>query len=140
MKSFLLKLAGREEGPYAESRIAQMFADRRVNRSTPCKPETGGEWKTIDDYLPILKYGTQLPPPTPKPRASVTASMGDYSRVALVDLDIPFMSILKMMFKWVAAGFIVFCCFLPFALAAWFIIFAAIASFLGQVFSTPHQP
>src|SRR3954463_4464883 len=140
MKSFLLKLAGREEGPYAESQIAQMFADRRVNRSTPCKPETGGEWKTIDDYLPILKYGTQLPHPTPKPSAPGAVPVTTYSRVALVDLDIPFLSILKMMFKWMAAAFVVFCCFLPFALAAWFLIFAAIASFFGQALSTPHQP
>jgi hypothetical protein len=27
MKSYLLKLFGREEGPYAEPQIAQMFAD-----------------------------------------------------------------------------------------------------------------
>jgi hypothetical protein len=140
MKSFTLRLAGREEGPYAGSQIAQMFADRRVNRSTPCKPETGGDWKTIDEYLPMLKYGTQLPPPTPKPTAAITAPAAPYIRVALVDLDIPFLSILKMMFKWMAAGFVVACCFLPLVLAAWFFIFAAVVSFFGHAFSTPHQP
>lgn len=88
----------------------------------------------------MLKYGTQLPPPTPKPSVAVAAPTIAYTRVALVDLDIPFLSILKMMFKWMAAAFVVFCCFLPFALAAWFIIFAAIASFFGHVVSPPHQP
>lgn len=32
MRSFLLKIADREQGPYGESQIAQMFADRRVDR------------------------------------------------------------------------------------------------------------
>src|ERR671919_1795390 len=63
MKSYLLRLFDREEGPYQETQIAQMFADGRIDRNTPCKPADHGEWKTIDDYLPMLKYGTQLPPP-----------------------------------------------------------------------------
>jgi hypothetical protein len=77
MKSYSLKLSGREEGPYGEAQIAQMFADGRVNRNTPCKPGAGGDWKSIDDYLPMLKYGTQLPPPSeirsvpPKPPATM---------------------------------------------------------------------
>ena len=63
MKSYSLRISGREEGPYAEAQIAQFFADGRIDRNTPCKPANGGEWKSIDDYLPMLKYGTQLPPP-----------------------------------------------------------------------------
>ena len=62
VRSFHLKFADREEGPYDEARMAQMFADGRVDRNTPCKPADHGEWKTVDDYLPMLKYGTQLPP------------------------------------------------------------------------------
>ena len=138
-KAYLLKLSDREEGPYAESQIAQMFADRRVNRSTPCKPQSGGDWKTIDDYLPILKYGTQLPPPTPKQISSPNPLSPPLAaqRVAVVDLDLPFPSILKLMFKWMAAGFIVFCCFLPAVIALWLIIMAIIASVLGHALS-PH--
>src|ERR1041385_8780870 len=64
MKTYLIKFSDHEEGPYAEAQVAQMFADRRIDRNTPCKPADGGDWKTIDDYLPMLKYGTQLPPPT----------------------------------------------------------------------------
>ena len=64
MKSYSLKIAGREEGPYGEAQIAQMFADGRIDRNTPCKPADRGDWKTIDDYLPMLKYGTQLPAPS----------------------------------------------------------------------------
>jgi hypothetical protein len=67
MKPYLIKLSDREEGPYAETQIAQMFADGRIDRNTPCKPADGGDWKTIDDYLPMLKYGTQLPPATKVP-------------------------------------------------------------------------
>ena len=141
-KSYVLKLSGREQGPYVESQIAQLFADRRVDRATPCKPETGGDWKTIDEYLPMLKYGTQLPPPTPKSIAPVAPPLATAAsachRIALVDLDIPFTSILKMMFKWMAAAFVVFCCFLPLALAVWFFIFAAVASFFGSMFSPPR--
>src|SRR6266567_3091156 len=64
MKSYLLKVSGREEGPYGEAQIAQMFADGRVDRNTSCKPADRGDWKSVDDYLPMLKYGTQLPLPT----------------------------------------------------------------------------
>lgn len=143
MRSFLLNLEGREEGPYSDSQITQMFADGRVNRYTPCRKAEDKDWKTIDDYLPTLKYGAQLPPSTrpARPAASVT-NVADPTaqRIALIDVDIPFLSILKMMFKWTAAGFIVFCCFLPFALIARFLIFAAIASFFGHLVSPPHQP
>lgn len=131
MRSFLLKLSDREEGPYSESQIAQMFADRRVNRYTPCRRVEDKHWKTIDDYLPTLKYGTQLPPPTPKPSTAVGPPAAAYSRVALVDLDIPFLSILKMMFKWMAAAFVVFCCFLPAIIAVWLLIMAVFASLIS---------
>src|SRR5438132_1191179 len=100
MKSYLLKLFGREEGPYEEVQIAQMFADGLIDRNTRCKPVVGGEWKSIDDYLPMLKYGTQLPPPTkvraipPTPPPVILSQ-----RVSVVDFDIPFGSVLKIMFS-----------------------------------------
>jgi len=101
VKSFHLKIAGRESGPYNEAHIAQMFADGSVNRHTPCKPAGASESKSIDDYLPMLKYGTQLPPPTTmtEPAAGPSAPLSA-ERVAIVDFDIPFGSVLKIMFKW----------------------------------------
>jgi hypothetical protein len=125
MKSYSLKLSGREEGPYLEAQIAQMFADGRIDRNTLCKPADRGDWKTIDDYLPMLKYGTQLPPPVEIPRVPpmpppVPPLLAQ--RVSVVDFDIPFWSVLKIMFKWMAAAFIVFCCFLPVFILAWLII------------------
>jgi len=149
MKSYLLKLSGREEGPYTESQIAQMFADQRVDRYTPCKPETGGDWKTIDDYLPMLKYGTQLPAPSravPPPiapaisqtSASPIATPGTVQRISLVDIDLPFASILKLMFKWMAAAFIVSLCFIPAAIIFWLIMMAAMAAFMGGALSLHH--
>src|SRR6266571_6340594 len=114
MKSFSLKFSGREEGPYNEAQIAQMFADGRVNRNTPCRPAAGGDWKSIDDYLPMLKYGTQLPPPSQVSTIPITPPGTPLAqRVAVVDFDIPFGSVLKIMFKWGAAAFIVSCCFIP---------------------------
>jgi hypothetical protein len=101
VKSYLLKLNGREEGPYSDPQIAQMYADGRVNRHTPCKVAGGDEWKTIDDYLPMLKYGTQLPPPSPGAAGTAAATpMPSLSaqRVAVVEFDIPFGSVLKIMF------------------------------------------
>jgi hypothetical protein len=60
MRSFLVKLSDREEGLYSDTQVTQMFADGRVNRYTPCRKIDDKEWKTVDDYLPTLKYGTQL--------------------------------------------------------------------------------
>ena len=142
MRSFLLKIADREEGPYGEAQIAQMFADRLIDRNTSCKPAMGGEWKSVDDYLPILKYGTSLPsatkvpsvPPIPPP---VLLSS---QRVAVVDLDIPFGSVLKIMFKWVAAGLVVFCCFLPVIFVLWLIVAAVFAALFSGAMSTFHHP
>jgi hypothetical protein len=142
MKSYSLKVSGREEGPFAEAQIAQMFADGRIDRNTPCKPADRGDWKTIDDYLPTLKYGTQLPPPTkvsavPPP---IPAPVSLSQRVSVVDFDIPFGSVLKIMFKWMAAAFVVFCCFLPAIIILWVIIGAVVAALIGGAMSTLHHP
>src|SRR6266513_1382655 len=129
MKSFLLKFSGREEGPFGEEQIAQMFADGRIDRNTACKPSDRGDWKSIDDYLPMLKYGTQLRPATkvpavpPAPPPVLLSSQ----RVSVVDFDIPFGSVLKIMFKWMAAAFVVFCCFLPALIVVWLIVMTIFA-------------
>jgi hypothetical protein len=142
MKSYVVKFSDREEGPYAETQVAQMFADGRIDRNTPCKPASGGEWKSIDDYLPMLKYGTQLPPPTkvpavpPAPPPVLLSSQ----RVSVVDFDIPFGSVLKIMFKWMAAAFVVFCCFLPVVILIWLVIMAVFAGLIGGAMSSLHHP
>jgi hypothetical protein len=142
MKSYLLKLFGREEGPYGEAQIAQMFADGRIDRNTPCKPAERGDWKSIDDYLPMLKYGTQLPPPVEIPRLppNPPAPMVLAQRVSVVDFDIPFWSVLKIMFKWMAAAFVVFCCFLPAIIVIWLILVALLAGIINGVMSNLQHP
>src|ERR1041385_4404084 len=98
MKTYLIKLSDSEEGPYDQAQVAQMFANGRVDRNTPCKPVDRGDWKSIDDYLPMLKYGTQLPPPTQVPTVSPTSPpVFSSQRVSVVDFDIPFWSVLKIM-------------------------------------------
>jgi hypothetical protein len=141
MRSFHLKIAGREEGTYEETQVAQMFADGRIDRNTPCKPVSGGDWKTIDDYLPMLKYGTQLPPRTENRAFPPIPPPGIWSqRVSVVDFDIPFGSVLKIMFKWMAAALVVFCCFLPAIIALWLIIAAVLAALIGGAMSSLHHP
>ena len=141
MKSYFVKVSDHEEGPYVETQIAQMFADGLIDRNTRCKPVVGGEWKSIDDYLPMLKYGTQLPPPTkvraipPTPPPVILSQ-----RVSVVDFDIPFGSVLKIMFKWMAAAFIVACCFLPAIILVWLIIVAVFAGLIGGMMSSLHHP
>src|SRR4029079_13600454 len=118
MKRYLIKLSNSEEGPYDEAQMAQMFANGRIDRNTPCKPSDHGEWRTIDDYLPMLKYGTQLPPAT-KPPVVPPATPPPISsplsaqRVSVVDFDIPFGSVLKILFKWMAAALVVGLCLMP---------------------------
>src|SRR6266516_3590252 len=141
MKSYSLRISAREEGPYEEAQIAQMFADGHIDRNTPCKPAVGGDWKTIDDYLPMLKYGTQLPPPTkvpvpPTPPPVLLSSQ----RVSVVDFDIPFGSVLKIMFKWMAAGFVVLCCFLPLIFIVWLIMMTVFAGLFSAAMSSLHHP
>ena len=142
MRSFHLKIADHEEGPYEEAQVAQMFADRRVNRNTPHKPSDQREWKTIDDYLPILKYGTQLPPAIKVPAVPPAAPpvLLSSQRVSVVDFDIPFWSVLKIMFKWMAAGFVVLCCFLPVIFALWLILMMLFAGLISGVISSFHHP
>lgn len=155
MKTYFLKLANREVGPYSEEDVSQLFADGQANRDTLCRPAGGGDWKTIDDYLPMLKYGTQLPNPTSPvvrskeppaygygstpPRLPQERSQADM-RVSVVDFDLPFGSILKLMFKWMAAGFLVFCCFIPAIIALLFITLAIFGSLLNGVFGGLHHP
>jgi len=119
-----------------------MFADRLIDRNTSCKPAMGGEWKSVDDYLPILKYGTSLPSATKVPSVPPIPSpvLLSSQRVAVVDLDIPFGSVLKIMFKWVAAGLVVFCCFLPVIFVLWLIVAAVFAALFSGAMSTFHHP
>jgi hypothetical protein len=139
VKSFHLKIAGREEGPYEETYVAQMFADGRIDRHTPCKPADRGDWKSVDDYLPMLKYGTQLPPPTQRGGVPpIPPSVFLSQRVSVVDFDIPFGSVLKIMFKWMAAAFVVLCCFLPAIVVVWLMVMAVIAALIGGAMSVHH--
>ena len=142
MRFFRLKIADREEGPYGEAQIAQMFADGRVDRDTPCKPASGDEWKSVDDYLPMLKYGTQLPPPAKVPVVPPTPPpvLLSSQRVSVVDFDIPFGSVLKIMFKWMAAALVVFCCLLPVIFVLWLIVAAIFAALFSGAMSTFHHP
>ncbi len=162
MQSYSLKLSDRTEGPYSEAQVSQLFADGRVDRHTPCRFATGGAWKTIDDFLPMLKYGTQLPAPTapeppapsvrsedPPPYASsppltsplkIAPPVPESRRIALVDIDLPFVSILKLMFKWMAAAFLVFCCFIPAVIVLLFLVMAIFGSLLGHMFSGFQNP
>jgi|ERR1043166_900524 hypothetical protein len=141
MKTYLIKFSDHEEGPYAEAQVAQMFADRRIDRNTACKPATGGDWKTVDDYLPMLKYGTQLPPPTQVPAVPPTPPpVFSSQRVSVVDFDIPFGSVLKIMFKWMTAGFLVFCCFLPVIFVLWLIVATVFAGLFSAAMSSLHHP
>jgi hypothetical protein len=144
MKMYLIKLSDREEGPYTETQIAQIFADGRVDRDTPCKPGDGRDWKTIDDYLPMLKYGTQLPPPTkvpavpPMPPPVLSSQLSQ--RISIVDFDIPFWSVLKIMFKWMAAGLIVGVCLMPLVIFIWLIIVTVFAGLFSGAMSSFHHP
>jgi len=143
MKTYLIMFSNSEEGPYDEARMAQMFADGRIDRNTPCKPEDRDEWKSVDDYLPMLKYGTQLPPATtkipvvpPTPPPILVSSQ----RVSVIDFDIPFGSVLKILFKWMAAALLVFCCFLPVIFVLWLIVAAIFATLFNGAMSIFHHP
>lgn len=115
-----------------------MFADQRVNRDTPCRRADDKEWKTIDDYLPTLKYGTQLPAATPQQISMPTPIPAlAAQRVAVVDLDIPFGSVLRITFKWMAAAFVVWCCFLPVIITLWLIVMALFASLISGAMHHP---
>jgi len=141
VRYFHLKIADREEGQFTETEVAQMFADRRIDRNTPCKPADQREWKSVDDYLPMLKYGTQLPPPTKVPVVPPTPpSVLASQRVSVVDFDIPFGSVLKIMFKWMAAAFVVFCCFLPAVIVVWLIVASVCAALISGAMSSLHHP
>ena len=144
MRSFHLKIGDREEGPFTETEVAQMFANGRVDRDTPCKPSDHGEWKTVDDHLPMLKYGTQLPPatkvPAVPPAPPLVSSPQSAQRVSVVDFDIPFGSVLKIMFKWMAAALVVLCCFLPVIFVLWLIVAAIFAALFSGAISTLHHP
>jgi hypothetical protein len=91
----------------------------------------------------MQKYGTQLPPPAkvpvdpPAPPPVLSSQLSQ--RISIVDFDIPFWSVLKIMFKWMAAGLVVFCCFLPVIFVLWLIVAAIFAALFGGAMSTFHH-
>lgn len=140
LKSYHLRLSAGETGPFTEAQIAQLIADGRANRDTQCRPTTESQWKTIDEYLPMLKYGTQLPAPSPKP--TVTQAQRpisiDSGGVRVTDVDIPFGSLLKLGFKALAAWWIVLLCYTPLIILFYVVFFAIVALLLGS--SLPQLP
>ena len=154
LKSYFLNITTGEQGPLTEEQVAQLFADGAVNRDTPCKVAGNGDWKTVDDFMPMLKYGTQLPNPTsqavrsedppiygkpvppPLPQGTIPAD----ARVSVVDFDIPFVSVLRIAFKWMAASFLVALCFIPILMLLVFILTAIFGSLLGGLLSGMHHP
>ncbi len=155
MKNYFVKIDDRERGPLTESEVAQLFADGRANRDTPCKLAPGGAWKTIDDYLPMLKYGTQLPAPSVSVVRSEEPSAygapaqrsshdGGYvpgtQKVTVVDIDLSFVSILKLLFKWTAAGVVVGCCLIPVVIILVVVMTAFFGSLFGQLLPPFPRP
>jgi hypothetical protein len=61
-------------------------------------------------------------------------------RVSVADFDIPFGSVLKILFKWMAAAFVVFCCFLPAIIVLWLIVFTVVAGLISGAMSSLHHP
>jgi hypothetical protein len=49
-------LAPGYHSPLTKTEIAELFQAGRLDRHTPCKPEKGTEWQTIDELFPLLKY------------------------------------------------------------------------------------
>ena len=154
MKSYFLKLSDREAGPYPEEQVSQFFADGRIDHDTPCRVAPDGPWRTIDDVLPMLKYGTQLPNPTSSvvrseepavygsaapPRLPQDRSRAEM-RVSVVDFDMPFYSMIKFLFKWMGATIVVGLCFIPVVLFLLFVLMAIFGSLLSGAFSSfPHR-
>lgn len=153
MKSYFLRIGTPDDGPLSEEQVSQLFADGRVDRNTPCRVAPDGPWKTIDDLLPMLKYGTQLPNPTsPVGRSEDAPAYGAGparltqsrvpadARVVVVDIDLPFLSILKHLFKWAAAGMIVSLCLMPIFFLIAFLALGVFGTLLGGLFSGLHHP
>lgn len=153
-KSYQIQREGREEGPLSEAQVSQLFADSRIDRSTPCRLTDGGEWRTVDEFLPMLKYGTGVPEPTTpvvrsedppiyRTAASLTPSHAPVKRsdfsVTVADIDLPFLSIVKLLFKWAAAAMLVAFCFIPMLIVFWLILVAIIAALGGGIFSGLHH-
>ncbi len=134
MKSYLLQLGDREEGPYSDTQVGQLFAEHRINQHTPCTTDRFAGWRTVDEYFPTLKYRTELPAVIEKlaPAFSTTPPVPIGSAVKIVDVDVPFASVLKMVFKIFAAWLIVIICFIPLFLIVWLFLFAGLLSFFGS--------
>jgi hypothetical protein len=113
-RTFFLRYSDEEQGPFSEEQIAQLYADGKVNLDTPCKLAGGNEWKTIDEFMPMLKYGTQLPSPSssvvrsedPPPyrynapnKVSKPPPVPADFRMKVVDVAIPFGSVFILVLK-----------------------------------------
>jgi hypothetical protein len=61
-------------------------------------------------------------------------------RVAMVDVDVPFVSLLKLSFKCMAAGAIVSLCLFPMLLILLFVFMARFGNALAHLFSSFPRP
>jgi hypothetical protein len=91
----------------------------------------------------MLKYGTQLPPaakiPVPAPPPPPVSSPQLSQRISIVDFDIPFWSVLKIVFKWMAATLIVGLCLMPIVILIWLIVMTLFAGLISGAMSAFHH-
>lgn len=149
VKSYFLKISGRETAAYSAEQVSQLFADGQIDRNTPCREAkaAGGAWRTIDDLLPTLKYGTQLPAPTPAraPRVSISSTRAAGARprpdqtVAIVDVNVPFASVFRMVMKVFGSLLIIWACFAVIAVVVWTILMFLFVGVLGGALSGTHH-
>jgi hypothetical protein len=55
---FFLQINGQSEGPFTVEEIEDLHGAGRVNRSTPCRPETKGAWSSIYNLVPTAIWVT----------------------------------------------------------------------------------
>lgn len=57
--SFHLRINGREVGPLDRKQVRDLFAQKKVGRTTPCRLANSNEWLSVYDLVPSAIWGAE---------------------------------------------------------------------------------
>lgn len=77
MNQFDVIVEGQTKLNLDEDDVAVLFTTGHVNRTSQCRIAGTKEWRTVDDVLPLLKWGTTSPPRTAAPLNALSLSCGE---------------------------------------------------------------
>jgi hypothetical protein len=126
MKRFDLQVHGQVRPSVDESEVMELFSHETINRDTPCRITGETKWRTCDELLPSMKYGSKVPP-SQGPRIEAS----DGSRIVIHDVRLSFSTVFRLFVQVMLSSLIVGIAIMVVSLILWLLLGALVLGLIG---------